>query len=333
MGSIAIGWGLACVASLLLSGCGGGGPGSSVTGICKSCKPYFVRGSWHYPQNYYDYDEIGLASWYGPGFHGKPKPYGEPFDQHAMTAAHKTLPLPTVVLVTNLETGRSITVLVDDRGPFVYEGRIIDLSMGAAKALGCYQKGTAKVRVQALVKESKALSNHLTRYGPSGRDPSGRTWWDVYEQEIAGRHREEENIQITPEKPKSHVSPPFSSIKPDISKIQPQAISNPQPTSSSSSMDHLLKNLNSPSPRIQTSSQSEIYVTIGSDFIQRKNAEALLVGVASHYPASRITEVLTSSGQKFYRVQMGPFKDPARAESARRMMEKKSLLDTLVGDG
>lgn len=95
------------------------------------------------------YKEKGMASWYGDKFHGKPTSSGTPYDMHAYTAAHKTLPIPSYVIVTNTETNKSITVLVNDRGPFV-KGRIIDLSFAAAKELNVVQKGTAPVRVEAI---------------------------------------------------------------------------------------------------------------------------------------------------------------------------------------
>ena len=93
--------------------------------------------------------ETGMASWYGEDFHGKPTALGEPYNMYAMTAAHKTLPLPTRVRVTNLENGRSAELRVNDRGPFVH-GRVIDLSYAAARELGVYRRGTARVRVEAL---------------------------------------------------------------------------------------------------------------------------------------------------------------------------------------
>lgn len=88
----------------------------------------------------------GLASWYGTKFHGKRTSSGEPYDIYGMTAAHKNLPLPTYVLVKNLNNNKEIIVKVNDRGPFV-EDRIIDLSYAAAKKLGVYQQGTAPVSV------------------------------------------------------------------------------------------------------------------------------------------------------------------------------------------
>lgn len=175
--------GLAVMCTLILVRCGG--PRYPVQGISRSSKPYCVRGKWYTPQQHYDYDEIGLASWYGPGFHGSPKAQGEIYNQYAMTAAHKTLPLPTIAKVTNLANGRSVIVLIDDRGPYEYKGRIIDLSVSAAKELGIHKHGVVKVRVQALPHESHALSMHLKHHGtPSGRDKKGRSWEEVYRQEV-----------------------------------------------------------------------------------------------------------------------------------------------------
>jgi rare lipoprotein A len=95
------------------------------------------------------YLEIGIASWYGRKFHGRLTAMGETYDMYGMTAAHKALPLPTVVKVTNLDNGRSIVVRVNDRGPF-HDDRLIDLSYAAARALGFDDKGTAPVVVEAL---------------------------------------------------------------------------------------------------------------------------------------------------------------------------------------
>ncbi|MCF1182370.1 septal ring lytic transglycosylase RlpA family protein [Marichromatium gracile] len=93
--------------------------------------------------------ERGLASWYGKDFHGRRTSSGEPYDMHAMTAAHKTLPLPTYARVTNLENGRSVVVRINDRGPF-HGSRVIDLSYTAATKLGMARKGTAMVEVRAI---------------------------------------------------------------------------------------------------------------------------------------------------------------------------------------
>jgi rare lipoprotein A len=99
------------------------------------------------------YSERGMASWYGTKFHGKRTSSGEPYDLYAMTAAHKTLPLPTYVKVTNLQNGRSVIVKVNDRGPF-HDDRIIDLSYTAAAKLGILGKGTGRVEVSAIDTEA-----------------------------------------------------------------------------------------------------------------------------------------------------------------------------------
>jgi rare lipoprotein A len=112
-----------------------------------------------YGQRYYTlpsskgYSERGMASWYGTKFHGKRTSSGEPYDLYGMTAAHKTLPLPTYVKVTNLQNGRSVTVKVNDRGPF-HDDRIIDLSYTAAAKLGILGNGTGKVEVRAIDTET-----------------------------------------------------------------------------------------------------------------------------------------------------------------------------------
>jgi len=110
-------------------------------------RAYEIAGVWYYPFHDPQYDEAGIASWYGKQFHGLSTANGETFDMNTLTAAHKTLPLPSIARVTNLENGRSLVVRVNDRGPFV-NGRVIDLSRRAAQLLGFQRKGTAKVRVE-----------------------------------------------------------------------------------------------------------------------------------------------------------------------------------------
>ncbi len=119
-------------------------------GTHKTGKPYRIAGQWYYPmQSAASYDQTGVASWYGRDFHGRKTANGERYDMHALSAAHKTLPMPTLVRVTNLDNGRSVVVRVNDRGPFV-KGRLIDLSYAAARQLGYIDRGTARVRVQTL---------------------------------------------------------------------------------------------------------------------------------------------------------------------------------------
>ncbi len=111
---------------------------------------YEVNGERYYVlEDHRGYIERGTASWYGEKFHGRRTSSGEPYDMYAMTAAHRTLPLPTYVRVTNLDNGRSVVVKVNDRGPF-HGNRLIDLSYAAAAKLDMLQKGTAPVEVRAI---------------------------------------------------------------------------------------------------------------------------------------------------------------------------------------
>jgi rare lipoprotein A len=126
-------------------------------GYYKVGNPYQIAGVWYHPRADYEYVETGIASWYGPGFHGKTTANGEIYDQNDLTAAHRTLPMPSVVRVTNLENGKSIKLRVNDRGPFA-RGRIIDVSARAAELLQFKQQGTAKVRVEIVEGESRRLA-------------------------------------------------------------------------------------------------------------------------------------------------------------------------------
>lgn len=123
-------------------------------------QPYEVRGKRYIPlHSEAGFTETGIASWYGRKFHGHDTSNGEPYDMFAMTAAHKTLPLPSFVRVTNLENGNTAIVRVNDRGPF-HDDRIIDLSYAAAYKLGYHRQGTAKVKIEALLPDT----NHHNAY-------------------------------------------------------------------------------------------------------------------------------------------------------------------------
>jgi len=121
--------------------------GDQTLGKYKIGNPYKIDGVWYVPADQPDYDDVGMASWYGGDFHNKVTANGEMFDMNAFSAAHKTLPMPSIVEVTNLDNGKKMRLRINDRGPFVGE-RIIDVSRAAAVALGFNQQGLAKVRVR-----------------------------------------------------------------------------------------------------------------------------------------------------------------------------------------
>ena len=139
---------------LLLSACGGKRTGVAAAPGGEKLrghqKPYTVNGERYEPlRSAEGFVQAGVASWYGPDFHGKKTSNGEIYDMHGMTAAHKTLPLGVFVRVENRDNGKEAVVRVNDRGPFV-KSRVIDLSYAAAKDLGVVQHGTARVRITAL---------------------------------------------------------------------------------------------------------------------------------------------------------------------------------------
>ncbi len=137
-------------------------------------KPYAVDGNIYYPMNKVPigYTQKGIASWYGPNFHGQYTSDGEIYNMYAFTAAHKTLPMNTIVKVTNLRSGKSVIVRINDRGPFV-RGRIIDLSYAAAKKIGLDITGTAPVELKVIkFKGKNYVSGYMIQIGafinPSG---------------------------------------------------------------------------------------------------------------------------------------------------------------------
>jgi len=158
------------------AGYGGGG------GYYKVGNPYKVAGRWYHPAEDPGYNKVGIASWYGPQFHGRQTANGERFNMNALTAAHTTLPMPSWVRVTNLENGRSIVLRVNDRGPFVGD-RIIDVSRRGAQLLGFEKQGTTRVRVQvvagpdtpapvqmAAARRSSAKPREVPKQAPSPRE-------------------------------------------------------------------------------------------------------------------------------------------------------------------
>ena len=149
---------LACLGACASHRGSGSGGGSSVPsqGSYKVGKPYQIDGVTYVPQEEFNHVETGVASWYGPGFHGKATANGEQYNQEDHTAAHRTLQMPAIVRVTNIDNGRSTIVRVNDRGPYA-RNRVIDLSRAAAQDLDIVRNGTAHVRLDQLAAESRAV--------------------------------------------------------------------------------------------------------------------------------------------------------------------------------
>ncbi|MCB9995680.1 MAG: septal ring lytic transglycosylase RlpA family protein [Rhodospirillales bacterium] len=272
-------------------------PPSKSQGTFKVGSPYKIDGRRYYPQESYDYSETGIASWYGPNFHGKSTANGETFDENELTAAHKTLQMPSLVRVTNLENGRSLIVRVNDRGPYS-KGRIIDVSKRAAELLGFRTKGTAKVRLDVLEKESLAIA----QAAKSGKDTSG------YEVALnRGGTLPDEGDQAT--RVAYGGTPPVESVSREALVSAPY-----QDGALQQAIPGHTKNGNFyPDPVVTEMpiTPTDIYVQAGS-FTVADNAHRL----KSKLQQFAATDVFPAvvNGRQFYRVRLGPVETVAQAD-------------------
>lgn len=258
-------------------------------GNYKIGNPYQIAGVWYYPKEDPFYDETGIASWYGEDFHGKATANGERYDMHAFTAAHRTLPMPVIVRVTNLENGRSLRLRVNDRGPFA-RGRIIDVSRRAADLLGFKQNGTARVRVQF---ESRA--------------------------EIGASPPQDED-EIAAARPGAVSAAPVTSVASSELAPPPGAASAAPRTSAPeirvASAAPIVSQTNDGTDGVVTvvpvPASTQIWVQVGA-FLSRSNADRLAQRLV-YVGAPRVT-ASTANGKPVYRVRFGPYTNVEQADS------------------
>jgi rare lipoprotein A len=254
-------------------------------GVYKVGQPYQIDNVWYYPREQPDYDETGIASWYGPNFYGKPTANGETYDGNKLTAAHKTLPLPVNVRVTNLDNGKSLVVRVNDRGPFA-RGRIIDLSKRAAELLDVVQTGTARVRI-----------TYLTRADLNGGPPPDETPPAVAKALPAAPSGKIDTAALNV-LPGAAVAPPARiAALPTPAPIPAAMFANNQPTGQVTQV---------PVPPV-----TRLYVQLGA-FSRMDNAKALLGKVGGDLRIS----TLQRGGQTLYRVRSGPLASVQDADAA-----------------
>lgn len=296
---------LSCLAAILLLAACANNQASAPSGhpVYKVGEPYQVSGVWYYPHEDYSYDETGIASWYGADFHGGTTSNGEIFNKNELTAAHKTLPLPTLARITNLENGRSIVVRINDRGPFS-GARIIDVSQRAAQLLGFEQKGTAEVRVTVLADESKAIADAMRHYG-TGAAPVT----------VAAN--------ATPEQVASAAPPPVQSAA--VEPVTSQELAPPpspevktlEPVRTTPAVHQQLLETKPVQQVVQLPvGPHHIYVQAGA-FTVYENATKLKQHLASLGSVTVVDAVV--NGKKFYRVRVGPMPD---VTSADRMIKR-----------
>ncbi|MFA6280452.1 MAG: septal ring lytic transglycosylase RlpA family protein [Bdellovibrionales bacterium] len=289
---------IACVLLLgFLSACGGGRgshyspkgtPGAA--GYYKVGKPYQIKDNWYYPKEDYSYDETGIASWYGADFHELKTANGETYNKNELTAAHKTLPMPSLARVTNLENGRSIVVRVNDRGPFS-GARVIDVSQRAAQLLGFERQGTAKVRVQVLADESKAIADAMRSYGGSSTKTT--------DQIVASAQQAHQPT----------TSSPFTSSNASVEVMPLDALPPPQPAPTSMTMASVKPVAEY--VQLPVTGKNQIFVQAGA-FTNSGNAQRLQQSLKKTGVVN-VVEALVK-GVKYYRVRVGPIDSVALAD-------------------
>ncbi len=269
-------------------------PPAKTQGTFKVGNPYNIQGTQYVPVERYEHSETGIASWYGPGFDGKRTANGETFNKNELTAAHKTLQMPSLIRVTNLDNGRSLIVRVNDRGPYS-RGRVLDLSERAADLLGFKGRGTAKVKIDVLTEESRRVAEMAKQ----GQDTRGY--------EVA---MNQNRIPTNGRPPKQVVlqqqttTYQTASAQPVVSQ---QLGSVPVHAGPGGVMypDQVVQQV--------PVSPSSIYVQAGS-FSTEANALALSQRLASIGPA-RVYPAMVR-GQNFYRVRLGPYPQVEQADAA-----------------
>lgn len=271
------------------------GPAIEGKGIYKIGNPYQIKEVWYYPELNYDYDETGIASWYGTQFHGRKTANGEIYDMNDLTAAHKTLPLPSWIEVTNLDNGRRIKLRLNDRGPYA-KGRIIDISRRGAQLLGFQMQGTAKVRVRILAPESRKLASRMR--GKAIIDEIGTPIT------VDSLPKAAVNSETLEPPPGADVAePPINAATAQTQIVTTEPISEPPQPESSPLDDGKVENV----PIINTN----IFIQAGS-FTQYENAlraQAILSGIGD----TKISQVLVND-KDFFRVRIGPLVSVEKAD-------------------
>jgi rare lipoprotein A len=254
-------------------------------GIYKVGQPYQVDNVWYYPREQPDYDETGIASWYGPTFYGHHTANGEMYDGNLLTAAHKTLPMPVNVRVTNLDNGKSLIVRVNDRGPYA-RGRIIDLSKRAAELLDVVETGTARVRV-----------TYLSRADINGAPPPSITPPAIANALPAAPAGKVDSSALGIVAGAAVTAPVRTAAMPKPAPIPAQMFADTQPTGQVT--------------RVPVPPVTHLYVQLGA-FSKLDNAKALLGKVGGDLRIS----TLQRGGQTLYRVRSGPLASVQDADAA-----------------
>ena len=257
--------------------------------------PYQIEGIWYYPAENYEYEETGIASWYGTKFHGRLTANGATYDMNALTAAHRTLPMPSLVRVTNLVNGRSLILKINDRGPFA-RNRIIDISRRGAQLLGFQKAGTARVSVQILADKSRALANRVR-----GRTQSAKVDTPITVDRLPKPGVKTEALGL----------PPGGQVSSGL--VQSLTVSSsPQPlTKDNIAITNQLSSNDLNVVTVKKVLKTKLYVQAGA-FSLFDNANQVRARLSTTGP-TKISSVLLK-GRDLYRVRVGPLSNVAEAD-------------------
>jgi rare lipoprotein A len=282
-------------------------------------KPYQIGDTWYYPREQTDYDETGIASWYGPTFYGKPTANGELFDGEGLTAAHRTLPLPVNVRVTNLDNGKSLVVRVNDRGPFA-RGRIIDVSKHAAELLGFYARGTARVRVTYLGRADApdSLQPDETPAAIASAVPAAP----------AGK------VAVAALDGAQSVAPPspvqMASLEPPPRSTDAEPAQNDSSVAAPEDSPPVTADQDEPTGEVTTvpvPKTTHLYVQAGA-FSSRENADRLKDRLAE--AGELFVSATDRKGKRLYRVRSGPYNDVDAANAALAKLDELGNNDARI---
>lgn len=293
--------------------------------------PYQVNGKWYYPKENFSYDRVGVASWYGPGFDGRRTANGETYDMDLMTAAHPTLPMPTLVNVTNLANGRTVTVRINDRGPF-HGNRIIDLSRRAAKELGLKRDGIGRVRVQVLRTASLRLKRRAVAEMERIEERERRE--EVAQQIRANEERRRTATamaDIAPASAPAKTAPPKPAAATTTGQVDAARLDQISPGAGPTSVGRPIQ-LHPDAPgataaRRAPGDERKLFIQVGS-FTQRSNALRTgerLRGIALTRIALRKVDRTV-----FYRVRVGPVASRDEGRALLRRIRRKGYEDARI---
>lgn len=291
-------------------------------------KPYKINGQWYRPALAPDYDEVGIASWYGAQFHGRKTANGEIFDMNLLSAAHTTLPMPSMATVENLENGRQVTVRINDRGPFA-DNRLIDLSREAARQLGFEKQGLARVRVRylgpaPLRAAAPASPGDASRYAAYAarqhpvkyagyRQPAAARATPAQQQARAPKieTRKAETGTLQPAAPARIIKASFEAAAQQEAVMAPQPISAPPPAADA------------------INSADKLYVIRVAALSSLDNLGQLEAQMKPIGPL-RLSRIESPENKTLYRITMGPFRSAGDAAAPLEAVRRAGYADAVI---